>query len=121
MIRFTLNQFDEFLQYILFNLIRSCPLSSKSSFFVEPIIIRVMEFIFLFLVRMNLDLHNYISLIKASNYFAETDEDRKNMLENMKTKIIMLNEKIVKNIMAKTEHKFSKQRSWGKISIFRFV
>lgn len=120
LVRCSLKEFEDFINYILTNFIQSIPNSAKNTIYVDSAIFRSIEFLFVFLVRMNINQKNYISLIKGSNYFAETDEYRKTILENIKVKIISLNEKVVQNIINCTLAKFVAQKRSKKTEIAIF-
>ena len=62
---------------------------------------------FIFLIRININHKCYIQLIKKSNFFIETDEKRKQIIEKIKNKIILLNNKIFTNVMEFTKKKIT--------------
>lgn len=66
---------------------------------------------------MNINHKSYITLIKKSNFFAETDERRKQIIEKIKNKIILLNDRTFNNVMENTKKRITTSMMSSEFSI----
>ena len=120
LIRFALDQFDNFFEFITNHLKEVFNIKNN---FIEPAVFKIVEYIFFFLLRFNISINNYVSFIKTSNHFLETDDIRQQILDKGKLEIITLIFKISKNICFFIKNLFENQSFFfqDKIFIFDFI
>lgn len=96
LVNFSLQEYNNFVDFIVENLKR---IFDQKQTEVSPLLFPLLEQIYIFLLRVNINQKSFISIIKNSNYFAETDEQRKRLLNQIKVKILLVCEKSMQWIM----------------------
>lgn len=84
---------QEFRTFFLFILTKVADLINKEipeTITIDPSIFKVIEYLNVFLVRMNINQKSYIGLIKASNYYSETDELRNSIIKTNRVSLVSL-------------------------------
>ena len=118
LIIYSLQEFQTFCAYIIMKISDFIDKENAETTYIDPIIYKVIEFLNILLVRMNINQKSYIGLIKASNYYSETDEFRMAVIKSIKSSLKVLTKNYTDKIFINLNNIYSsKKQKKGQESI----
>jgi hypothetical protein len=127
LIKNSLEKFEGFFSFIIDNLKMLVPLATQDKTFVSPETFRISAFLYVGMLRMNIDQKHYIENVKFSIYFSEINLLRKGIFDNLKKKLEEFVNRCVTNVLEnislnlKVTTQSSSSKNQVEVSIFAQV